>query len=84
MPNTQLNLFGDEYCYRPSVKKRITKVDKKANLILNELKDKPIEVQQGIVCEMYYLNICDQFDKMPERIVQEMVVKLLERYLNRT
>ncbi|MDY6789880.1 MAG: hypothetical protein SWH54_01310 [Thermodesulfobacteriota bacterium] len=54
-----------------------------ANRILESIKEEPEELQQAIVCEIYYLTICEKFDQMPRMLVQGMIVKLIERYIAR-
>lgn len=55
-------------------------VDKIVNQILERMKKESKETQEAIACEMYYRTICDKFDKMPQRLVVEQIVKLIERY----
>ena len=57
--------------------------DEIANRILKSIKEEPEELQQAIVCEIYYLTICEKFDQMPQHIVNGLIVKLIERYITR-
>ncbi len=85
MTNIQLGLFGDQIVPPNKKANRVQryngrKVDAIANQILRKIKTETKETQQKIVCEMYCLTVCEKLDLMPERIVENFIVKLIERY----
>ena len=85
MTNVQLRLFGDQIMPPNKKANRIQRhngrqVDAIANQILKEIKNETKETQQIIVCEMYYLTVCEKLDLMPEMISKNFIVKLMERY----
>ena len=85
MTNIQLSLFGGQVV--PPDKKNNgagrhngREIYAIAKQILRELKSEKKETQQAIVCEMYYLTICEKLDLFPRALSRGLVVKLMERY----
>jgi len=54
--------------------------DEIADQILENIKYESKDIQQAIVCEIYYLTIREKLDQMPKMLVEGMIVKLIERY----
>ena len=57
--------------------------DEIADQILESIKNESEEMQKAIVCEIYYLTICEKLDQMPKHIVDGLIVKLIERYFEK-
>lgn len=48
--------------------------------VLEHLKDQPQHIQEGVVCKLFFMDVCKTLDKFPVLLRKEFCLELVEKY----